>query len=40
MVAARQDNMLVTSFHSESTNNLEMHTYFISMCRKNNRTVN
>lgn len=30
IVAARQDNMLVTSFHPELTNNLEMHKYFIN----------
>lgn len=29
IVAARQDNMLVTSFHPELTKNLEMHKYFI-----------
>lgn len=29
IVAARQDNMLVTSFHPELTDNLEMHRYFI-----------
>lgn len=29
IVAARQDNMLVTSFHPELTKNLEMHRYFI-----------
>lgn len=29
IVAARQDNMLVTSFHPELTDNLEMHKYFI-----------
>lgn len=34
IVAARQDNMLVTSFHPELTNNLEMHKYFINMCSK------
>jgi len=36
IVAARQDNMLATSFHPELTNNLEIHKYFINMCRKNN----
>lgn len=34
IVAARQDNMLATSFHPELTNNLEMHRYFVSMCEK------
>ncbi len=28
IVAARQDNMLVTSFHPELTDNLEFHRYF------------
>jgi len=28
IVAARQDNMLVTSFHPELTDNLEFHMYF------------
>ncbi|MBC2579456.1 pyridoxal 5'-phosphate synthase glutaminase subunit PdxT [Clostridium sp. DJ247] len=32
IVAARQDNILVTSFHPELTKNLELHRYFISMC--------
>lgn len=32
IVAAREDNMLATSFHPELTDNLEMHRYFISMC--------
>jgi len=30
VVAARQDNMLVTSFHPELTDNLDMHRYFIN----------
>ncbi len=34
IVAVRQNNMLATSFHPELTNNLEIHKYFISMCRK------
>ena len=29
IVAARQGNMLATSFHPELTNNLEMHKYFL-----------
>ena len=33
IVAARQDNMLVTSFHPELTNNPTVHKYFISMAR-------
>ena len=32
-VAARQDNMLVTSFHPELTNNPKVHEYFLSMVR-------
>lgn len=32
IVAAKQDNMPVTSFHPELTNNLEFHKYFVSMC--------
>ena len=33
VVAAKQNNMFVTSFHPELTNNLEVHKYFINMCR-------
>ncbi|MBU3114181.1 pyridoxal 5'-phosphate synthase glutaminase subunit PdxT [Clostridium lacusfryxellense] len=33
VVAAKQNNMFVTSFHPELTNNLEAHKYFINMCR-------
>lgn len=32
VVAARQDNMLVTSFHPELTDNLEFHRYFLGIC--------
>jgi pyridoxal 5'-phosphate synthase pdxT subunit len=32
IVAARQDNMLATSFHPELTENLQFHKYFINMC--------
>jgi 5'-phosphate synthase pdxT subunit len=33
IAAARQDNMLVTSFHPELTDNLDFHAYFIKkMC--------
>lgn len=31
IVAARQDNMLVTSFHPELTNNISVHKYFAKM---------
>jgi len=33
IVAARQNNMLVTSFHPELTNNLTPHRYFVSMVK-------
>ncbi len=36
IVAARQNNMLVTSFHPELTENLEFHKYFLSMCTNKN----
>lgn len=32
IVAAREDNILVTSFHPELTNNLDFHRYFVNMC--------
>lgn len=32
IVAARQENMLVTSFHPELTDNLDVHQYFADMC--------
>lgn len=32
IVAARENNILVTSFHPELTDSLEIHKYFISMC--------
>ncbi len=34
VVAARQDNQLVTAFHPELSSNLEVHEYFINMCKK------
>ena len=34
VVAARENNMLVTSFHPELTDNLEFHRYFLDMCSK------
>lgn len=34
IVAARQGNMLVTSFHSELTNDLSVHKYFLSIVKK------
>jgi len=33
IVAAKEKNMFATSFHPELTDNLEMHKYFINMCR-------
>ena len=32
VVAARQDNMLATSFHPELTDDLRVHQYFLQMC--------
>jgi 5'-phosphate synthase pdxT subunit len=34
IVAARQNNILATSFHPELTDNLEFHRYFLSICNK------
>jgi 5'-phosphate synthase pdxT subunit len=34
IVAARQNNMFATSFHPELTDNLEVHKYFINMCKE------
>lgn len=36
IVAARQGNLLTTSFHPELTDDLRVHQYFIEMCRKTN----
>ena len=33
IVAAREKNMLVTSFHPELTNDLRLHQYFMNMCK-------
>ncbi len=33
VVAARQDRLLVTSFHPELTRDLRWHQYFVDMCR-------
>ncbi|MBU3181271.1 pyridoxal 5'-phosphate synthase glutaminase subunit PdxT [Clostridium psychrophilum] len=33
IVAAKQNNMFATSFHPELTDNLEVHKYFLNMCR-------
>lgn len=32
IVAARQDNMLVTSFHPELDDDIRIHEYFVKMC--------
>lgn len=34
IIAARQQNMLVTSFHPELTENVAVHTYFANMVQK------
>lgn len=34
IVAARQDNQLVTAFHPELNDSLEVHKYFLGMCKK------
>lgn len=34
VVAARSENILVTSFHPELTDNLEFHKYFLEMCEE------
>lgn len=33
IVAAREKNMLATSFHPELSNSLEFHRYFLDMCK-------
>ena len=33
IIMAKQGNMLVSSFHPELTENLEVHRYFIGLCR-------
>lgn len=39
IVAARDDNILVTSFHPELTEDYRMHKYFINMVKMNKRTA-
>ncbi len=34
IVAARQDNLLATSFHPELTDDIRVHQYFVEMCKK------
>ncbi|MFT5871874.1 MAG: 5'-phosphate synthase pdxT subunit [Clostridium sp.] len=33
IVAVKQNNMLATAFHPELTGNLEVHKYFLNMCK-------
>lgn len=33
IVAAKQSNMFATAFHPELTDNLEVHKYFVNMCK-------
>ncbi|MBZ9634952.1 pyridoxal 5'-phosphate synthase glutaminase subunit PdxT [Clostridium sp. FP1] len=33
IVAAKQNNMFATAFHPELTDNLEVHRYFVNMCK-------
>ncbi|WP_291633298.1 pyridoxal 5'-phosphate synthase glutaminase subunit PdxT [Clostridium sp.] len=33
IVAVKQNNMLATAFHPELTSNLEVHKYFLNMCK-------
>ena len=37
IVAARQGNMLATSFHPELTDNTAFHEYFVKMCAENKK---
>lgn len=34
IVAVKQNNMFATAFHPELTDNLEVHKYFINMCKE------
>ena len=34
IVAARQGKQLVTAFHPELNDSLEIHKYFLGMCKK------
>ncbi|HPJ23892.1 MAG TPA: pyridoxal 5'-phosphate synthase glutaminase subunit PdxT, partial [Bacillota bacterium] len=34
VVAARENNQLVTAFHPELTSDLTIHQYFIDMCKR------
>jgi 5'-phosphate synthase pdxT subunit len=36
IVAARQDNMLVTAFHPELTDDMQVHKYFLNMISESN----
>lgn len=37
IVAAREGNMLATSFHPELTDNTAFHEYFVNMCKENKK---
>ena len=37
IVAAKSDNMLVTSFHPELTSDLSFHRYFVNMCEEHSK---
>ncbi|MCX7884313.1 MAG: pyridoxal 5'-phosphate synthase glutaminase subunit PdxT [Caloramator sp.] len=40
VVAAREKNMLATSFHPELSTSLEFHKYFLNMCTENLKKLN
>lgn len=40
IVAAKKDNMLVTSFHPELTDSLSFHKYFLDMCSARLKVAN
>ena len=37
IVAAKENNMLVTSFHPELTSDYRVHKYFLKMVEENNK---
>ncbi len=39
IVAARQNNQLVTAFHPELTSDLTIHKYFINMCKEKSNSL-
>jgi glutamine amidotransferase subunit pdxT len=34
IVAARENNILVTSYHPELNDDLQVHKFFVDMCKK------